>query len=83
MKFFHFKPDNIFMNTLEDTTQLGSFNQHLPMRQSNNSFSYSGPHRHEDDSIGIFFSSVPAHNGTTDVDLIVVTETFLNDLYAI
>ena len=32
---FLFKPDNIFMKTLEATTQLGSFNQRLPMQQSN------------------------------------------------
>ena len=33
--FFLFKPDNIFMKTLEATTHLGGFNQRLPMQQSN------------------------------------------------
>ena len=37
-KFFLFKTDNIVMKTLEATTQLGGFDQRLPMRQYNKRF---------------------------------------------
>ena len=80
--FFLFKPDNVVMNTIEATSQLGGFNQHLPTRQPNKRFPYSGPHRHEDDTIGNFLSSVRAQNVTTTIELIVAN-TLLTDVYSI
>ena len=71
------------MKTLDSTTQLGGFDQRLPMRQYNKCFSYNGFHQHEDDAIDTFFSSVKSHDGTTAVELIVGTKTLLTDVYAI
>ena len=53
------------------------------MRQSNKWFPYSGPHRHKDDAIKVFLSSVLSHNGTTTVELIVGPKTLLTDVYSI
>ena len=71
------------MNTLEASTQLGGFNQRLTTRQSKKCFPYSGSHQHEVDTIWTFFSSVKVHDGTTAVELIVVTNTLLKDVYTI
>ena len=71
------------MKTLEATTQLGGFNQRLPMRKSNNRFPCIGPHRHEDDAIDTFFSSVKSHEGTTAVELIVGTKTLITYVYSV
>ena len=54
-KFFLFKTKNIFMKNLEATTQLGGFNQQLPMRQYTESFPYSGTHYNKYDAIKNFF----------------------------
>ena len=53
------------------------------MRQYNTRFLYSGPHQNEEDSIKTFFSLVPAHDGTTSVELLVGTKTLLTEVYAI
>ena len=53
------------------------------MRKYNKCFPYSGPHRHEDDSIDTFFSSVKSHDSNTAVEIIVGTNTFLTGVYAI
>ena len=45
-KFLLFDPDIIVMKALEATTQIGGFNQHLPIQQSRERFLYSDPHRH-------------------------------------
>ena len=82
-KSFLFKPDNIFMKTLEATTKLGGFNQCLPIRNSNKQFLYSGNHLREDDDINTFFSLVPSHDVTTAVELIFGTKTLVTDVYAI
>ena len=82
-KLFLFKPDNIFMKTLEDTTQLGGFNKHLPMRNSNKKLPISGTHRNEDDAIDTFLSLAPAHDGTTTAELIFRTKTLITHVYAI
>ena len=82
-RFFLFKPDNIAMKTIEATTQLGGFNQSIPMRKSNKRFPYIKPHWHEDVAIITFWSSVLSHDGTTTVELIVGTKTLLTDVYAI
>ena len=71
------------MKNLEAMTQLGGFNQRLPMRQFNKSFPYSVPHPHEDDAIYSFFSSVKSHDSTTTVELIVGNKTLLTYVYAI
>ena len=71
------------MKTLEATTQIGGFNQRLPMRKSNNRFPCIGPHRHEDDAIDTFFSSVKSHDETTAVKLVVGIKTLITDVYAI
>ena len=80
-RLFLFKIYYVMMKTIEATPQLGGFNQHLPMRQSNNCFPYSRPRRHKDDAIDNFFSSVQDHNGTTTVEIIVGTNTLLTDIY--
>ena len=54
-KLFLFNPDNIAMNNIEPTTQLGVFNQQIPMQHSNKQFLYSEPCRHKDDAIDTFF----------------------------
>ena len=74
-KFFLFKPDNIVMNNLESTIQIGGFNQCRLMRQSNKHFPYIGPHRHEDDAIDAFLYSLKSHDETTYVELIFGTNT--------
>ena len=71
------------MKTLEAATQLGCFNQHLPMTLYDNQFPYSEPHWHKDDDIDALLYSVRAHGGTTTVELIVVTKTLLTCVYAI
>ena len=69
--FFLSKPYNVVIKTLEDTTELGGFNQRLPTRKSNKSFPYRGPYQHKDDTTNTLFSSVRAHNGTTAVELLL------------
>ena len=80
-RLFLFKPDNIVIKTLEDTTKIDGFNKHLQMRQYNNWFTYSGPHRHEDDNINTFVYYVCAQDGTTAIELIFGTKTLLTDVY--
>ena len=82
-RFFLFNPDNILMKTLKATTQIGGFSQHLPMRQYNKQFPYSGTRRNKDDAIDTFFSSLRAYDGTNNVEIIVGTKTLLTDVYAI
>ena len=69
------------IKTLEATTQLGGFNQHLPMRQYNKRFPYSEPQQNEDDAIDTFFYSVKAHDDTIAVELIVGTKELLMNVY--
>ena len=71
------------MKTPEATTQLGVLNKCFPMRKYNKCFPYSGPHRHEDDSIDTFFSSVKSHDRNNAVEIIVCTNTLLAGVYAI
>ena len=71
------------MKTLEATTKLGVFNHCLLMLQSNKLFPYSGSHRHRDDAIDTIFLLVLYHDGNTDVELIVGTNTLLTGVYAI
>ena len=77
-KLFLLNTYNIFMKTLEATTQLGGFNQRLTTRQSKNLFPYSGTYWHKDDVIDTFFSSVTSYDGTTAIGLIVGTKTLLD-----
>ena len=81
--FLLFKPDNIVIKILEATTQLCDFNEHLPMKQYNKIFPYSGPHWHKDDAIDTFLFSVKAHNSTTAAKIIVGANTLLTDGYCI
>ena len=76
-KLFIFNPENIFMKNIKATTQIGGFNQSLPILQSNKRFLCSGRQRHKDDAIENFLLSVPAHDGTTSVELIARTKTLL------
>ena len=71
------------MEALEAITKIGGFNQGFLMQHYNKCSPYSGPHRHKDDAIYNFFSSVPAHNGTTSIELILVTKTLLTNVYMI
>ena len=71
------------MKTPEATTQLGVLNQLILMREYNKCFPYSGPRRHEDDSIDTFFSSLKSHNSNNAVEIIVFDNTLLADVYAI
>ena len=71
------------MKTLYATTQLGNLNQQFSIQNSNKLFPYSGPQQHKDGAIDTFFLLVPAHDFTTDVELIAVTKTLLANVYAI
>ena len=71
------------MKTLDATTQLGVLNQRLLMIKYNNCFPYSGPHRHEDDYLGTFFSSVKSNDRNNADEIIVGTKTLLIDAYSI
>ena len=78
-----FNQYNVVAKILEDITQIGGFNQRLPMRQSNKRFPYGRPCKHKYDVINAFFYYVKSHNGTTTVELISGTKTLLTDVYAI
>ena len=80
-RFFLFKPDSNAMKIIEATTKIGGFNQHLPMRQSNQWYPYSGLKWHKDDTINTLYSSVWDQNGTTAIGFIVGTNTLLTDVY--
>ena len=51
------------------------------MRKYNKCFPYSGTHRHEDDSIATFFSSVKYYGSNNAVEVIVGTNTLLVGVY--
>ena len=71
------------MKTLEATTQLGGFNQHLLMRHYNKHFPYSGPQWHKDGAINTIFYSVQTRDVINTIEIIVGTNTLPTDVYAI
>ena len=71
------------MKTLEATTQLGGFNQHIPMQQYNKRLRYSGPHWNEDYDIYTLFSLVIAHDENKPVEIIICTKKLITNIYEI